>query len=72
MSELKPCPFCGGEAEIKNTRVGRPYFAVVCSNCRASTRIVRSITWKKREELYNHTMGLIKDAAIDAWNRRTT
>ena len=56
MSELKPCPFCGGKAFV-SARL--PYFggqktvAVVCENCNASSK-------NKVKE---------KDA-IESWNRR--
>lgn len=36
--KLKPCPFCGGEAEIKEL-TGR--FAVECKNKCAATRIFK-------------------------------
>ena len=32
--ELKPCPFCGGEAEL--TGFGAPEYWVWCPNCKAS------------------------------------
>lgn len=35
MSELLPCPFCGGEAEL--TGFDAPEFWVWCPNCKAST-----------------------------------
>ena len=31
-NELKPCPFCGGKAELKNDLQDR----VVCTDCRAN------------------------------------
>ena len=59
MIELKPCPFCGGEAIIRRTSVsnwlGEPRdFTVVCRECDAS---VRKFYPKEKE-------------AIEAWNRR--
>ena len=35
MTELLPCPFCGGEAEL--TGFDAPEFWVWCPNCKAST-----------------------------------
>ena len=34
MSDIKPCPFCGGKAEI---RFGGPYSIVRCSGCGVKT-----------------------------------
>ena len=58
--ELKPCPFCGGEAIVKTIEVLMcPTYYVRCGNlgCRemASTVICRT-----------------KDEAIKIWNRRVT
>lgn len=35
MTELKPCPFCGGEAEL--TGFNAPEYWVWCPSCKAST-----------------------------------
>lgn len=35
-TELKPCPFCGGEASI-NRPSGRMLFCVVCDDCDANS-----------------------------------
>lgn len=56
MSELKPCPFCGGEAEVK--RYYHPFsrrsrVTVKCMICRCN-----SGEWGR------------VDKAIEAWNRR--
>ena len=59
MMELKPCPFCGGEAEIENNG----YFVdVSCKdmNCRGFADCLK----------YKNEVGAIAKA-IDAWNRRT-
>ena len=56
MADLKPCPFCGGEAELFQHY---PYMrrrvvsSVCCKSCRAN-----SGTWGR------------KDKAIEAWNTR--
>ena len=34
MAELRPCPFCGGEAEL--TGFNAPEYWVWCPNCKAS------------------------------------
>lgn len=55
--ELKPCPFCGGKAEIlKMASFGKELFTVSCctGGCMAN------ISW---------VVG--KTTAIAAWNRRT-
>ena len=59
MSELKPCPFCGGKGVfIKGSRSihgDNPYtFAVHCAECRAN----------------NGEFFRTKEEAIAAWNRR--
>ena len=58
MDELKPCPFCGGDAELlslNNTEQGLSplYWYVVCTN--GCARTFRHIS--------DHD-------AIEAWNRR--
>lgn len=62
MSEiLKPCPFCGGEAEINTRYIGygsiglgaHDWYTVVCKNCDT-----RSHEYKAKIQ------------AIDAWNLR--
>ena len=58
MAELKPCPFCGGEAELNHSITGT-YFDVVCKDpyCRGFTRVCNYSTEEK---------------AIEAWNRRVS
>ena len=57
MAELKPCPFCGGEA---NYRYAMPYNAIVCKKCKASSKVI--------VDSYEQQDG--KAEVIDAWNRR--
>ena len=56
MLDLKPCPFCGGEAFVQKFRIegtGRFFISVVCRACFAQTG--------------HHTK---ESYAIEAWNRR--
>jgi Lar family restriction alleviation protein len=56
MSELKPCPFCGGEAELQYPEeMGDNRGTVMCTKCYASTSDKEN--WKD---------------AIEAWNTRTS
>ena len=58
MEELKPCPFCGGEADIHITDDG--YYVVGCSTlgcyCNAYESDIPEFP--------------IEEYAIQAWNRR--
>ena len=65
MSELKPCPFCGGEAEIRTQ--DRPdgnthyyVYIVRCKECRARTEDFPIAYYVHHD---------VEDA-IEAWNRR--
>ena len=66
MAELKPCPFCGGYADLFVSTndnlfvpidewVGLNYHSVRCHKCGCGTGLYRNI-----------------DMAIAAWNRRTS
>lgn len=57
MAELKPCPFCGGEAEYIYEM---PYNAVECTKCNALGKTI--------VDSYEQQDG--KAEAIEAWNRR--
>lgn len=54
MTDLKPCPFCGGEVEIVGINNGNP-FTVWCENC--------GLEFGTGKEYYLCQV-------IDAWNRR--
>ena len=67
MSEMKPCPFCGGPVELERTvgsyervRNGRPFWGVVCRNTinLGGTCAIQQIPSASEE------------AAIERWNRR--
>lgn len=55
MSELKPCPFCGGEAEMLTAESmnGGYLFGIMCNDCRS------------RGDVYD-----TEAEAIEAWNTR--
>lgn len=70
-TELKPCPFCGGEAEIRETRLhptmNKPIGAIVAVEvyhwCPRPPGVVAAhISVRGREH---------KDA-LEAWNRRAS
>ena len=54
MPELKPCPFCGGEAEIERMGTHRVSMIITCSDCGCSvesgeTWIDEHSRWNQRE-----------------------
>lgn len=57
MTELKPCPFCGGcGVRVKHYNINRPVkYGVYCPTCGANSKL--------SEE---------QKTADDAWNRRVT
>ena len=60
MAELKPCPFCGGEAFLEPYRVRKGYEASIqCNQCLCS---MSTITYDEEETA-------IEDI-VKAWNRR--
>ena len=71
MEILKLCPFCGGNAELKDVSngVGRSRFTVICSQCEAQSKEIK--TYGRKNAWFK---GLAdeeaKSKAIAAWNRR--
>lgn len=61
MRELKPCPFCGGEAEIGHSNLfsGKMASYCECNNCGATGEYF-DVSSKYSSD----------DKAIEAWNRR--
>ena len=73
MEELKPCPFCGGEAEIcsafENKFLGK-YWYVRCKTCYSrGSDIYESGKELEPNQEYEAIKGAW-DKAIKAWNRR--
>ena len=55
--QLKPCPFCGGEAEIRKGRsCMQAHYAVVCKDKTCQGRAQKTF--------------FVEYAAIKSWNRR--
>lgn len=73
MEKLKPCPFCGGEAEIcsafENKFFGK-YWYVRCKTCysRGSSMYESTKELEPNEE-FKAIIGAW-ERAIEAWNRR--
>lgn len=60
--KLKPCPFCGGEAQKQAQEVnGLRAIYVVCKKCGASSGIYKTRNPRVKDE---------ENPAIKAWNRR--
>lgn len=56
-TELKSCPFCGGEARWKYRK---PFGSIVCKKCGAMPYVF----WDEYEEMDSNKK------AVEAWNRR--
>ena len=60
MADLKPCPFCGGEALFEPYKARKGYEASIqCTQCLCG---MSTITYDTEEEA--------EKAVTDAWNRR--
>ena len=57
MAELKPCPFCGGKAEIYKSN---GEVSVACINCQCGTAYITGAS----------TLEVKIETAVHDWNRR--
>ena len=82
MSELKPCPFCGGNnihlSRKKVTQFSICYYrmAMYCSDCLTYGPRILTETADKNHWLSNSVKiarnSQYEERAIEAWNRRAT
>ena len=54
MTELKPCPFCGGEAKI-NLFLGN--YCVACNNCMGAILPAKGMTEEEAVTAWNTRVG---------------
>lgn len=62
-AELKPCPFCGGEAKLASQKYGLHFAYVKCSKCHAKVYV-------DEVEHLGMSLGEMTELAISEWNLR--
>ena len=78
MSELLPCPFCGGEAEMltAESMYGGYLFGIMCNDCRSrgdvyDTEAEAIAAWNSRADYHGYEQAAIEAwESIKAWNSR--
>ena len=72
MTELKPCPFCGGTAAIHRGSVYQSTGARVhCSRCHVSTQTITEGVYLRYQGEHNRRFTPDQAEAIRKWNTRT-
>jgi hypothetical protein len=71
MAELKPCPFCGGEAKLSNNEVGRGVYDPETLAIIDTYSAEADTFWVECEECFAMSIGCnTEKEAIAAWERR--
>jgi hypothetical protein len=72
LNGLKPCPFCGGIAELKEQRFGTAYGNPLHTDCSATIVCRCGLSFEKEWTIVEASDGIVKlnEDIIDAWNRR--
>ncbi len=65
--ELKPCPFCGGEAELIDNRLG---WYVSCDGCGSTVIGERALEPETEEESEQTDWSYYEQSAVQKWNTR--
>ena len=71
--ELKPCPFCGGKAEIKQTKMFlSDAVQAHCTECGAfmPKEFINHLLYSEGEEIYV-TEEMAIERTAERWNRRS-
>lgn len=75
MAELKPCPFCGGEAKVSDVITFRKDGKTIeCTKCHARSKYVLidspTLTYFGLDESTRYTAEQAVQIVTDLWNRR--
>lgn len=65
MAELKPCPFCGGEAQYKEN----PVPMIVCKKCEAQIRGAKFKIIPRNYDGFLAELWNRRGAGSDGWNK---
>jgi Lar family restriction alleviation protein len=67
-NKIKPCPFCGGDAELSSFQAPRIMEAYVrCTHCASTGSVYSSLI--TRDEQFVDTLKDLEKQAIDFWNK---